>query len=106
MFPLPSAAEQLEFLENRKKQYLKAALQAKQKNDLELAKSHLRTAKGLEAMMEAARSGRPVDSSKVGALSADHHLALANIRRLSCHKAAGHSGRRVPLHLVGAVTPW
>ncbi|XP_075877921.1 coiled-coil and C2 domain-containing protein 1B isoform X2 [Nelusetta ayraudi] len=61
----PTAAEQLEFLENRKKQYLKAALQAKQKNELELAKSHLRTAKSFDAMMEAARSGKPVDTSKV-----------------------------------------
>lgn len=61
-------AEQLEFLENRKKQYLRAALQAKQKNELELAKSHLRTAKSFDAMMEAARSGKPVDTSKVSAL--------------------------------------
>lgn len=62
---LPAAVQQLEFLENRKKQYLKAALQAKQKNDLEQAKVFLRTAKGFEPMIEAARSGKPVDISKV-----------------------------------------
>lgn len=63
---LPDAAQQqLEFLEGRKKQYMKAALQAKQKKDLEQAKTFLRTAKGLEPMIEAARSGKTVDVSKV-----------------------------------------
>uniref|UniRef100_A0AAR2J0W8 C2 domain-containing protein n=1 Tax=Pygocentrus nattereri TaxID=42514 RepID=A0AAR2J0W8_PYGNA len=62
---LLSASQQLEFLEGRKKQYMKAALQAKQKNDVEQAKIYLRTAKGLEPMIEAARSGKAVDISKV-----------------------------------------
>ncbi|XP_077471992.1 coiled-coil and C2 domain-containing protein 1B [Stigmatopora argus] len=61
----PAAAEQLAFLESRRKQYLKAALQAKQKNDMEQAKNFLRTAKSLEAMVEAARSGKAVDISAV-----------------------------------------
>lgn len=52
-------------LEARKKQYLKAALQAKQKNDLEQAKVYLRTAKSLEPLITAARSGKTVDFSKV-----------------------------------------
>uniref|UniRef100_A0AAR2IS88 Coiled-coil and C2 domain-containing protein 1B n=1 Tax=Pygocentrus nattereri TaxID=42514 RepID=A0AAR2IS88_PYGNA len=60
-----AASQQLEFLEGRKKQYMKAALQAKQKNDVEQAKIYLRTAKGLEPMIEAARSGKAVDISKV-----------------------------------------
>uniref|UniRef100_A0A9J7YXW6 Coiled-coil and C2 domain-containing protein 1B n=1 Tax=Cyprinus carpio carpio TaxID=630221 RepID=A0A9J7YXW6_CYPCA len=60
-----SAQQQLEFLEGRKKQYMKAALQAKQKNDLEQAKTLLRAAKGLDPMIEAARSGKMVDISKV-----------------------------------------
>lgn len=60
-----SAQQQLEFLEGRKKQYMKAALQAKQKKDLEQAKTFLRTAKGLDPMIEATRSGRTVDVSKV-----------------------------------------
>uniref|UniRef100_A0AAR2JTU2 Coiled-coil and C2 domain-containing protein 1B n=1 Tax=Pygocentrus nattereri TaxID=42514 RepID=A0AAR2JTU2_PYGNA len=59
------SSQQLEFLEGRKKQYMKAALQAKQKNDVEQAKIYLRTAKGLEPMIEAARSGKAVDISKV-----------------------------------------
>ncbi|XP_019739264.1 coiled-coil and C2 domain-containing protein 1B isoform X2 [Hippocampus comes] len=62
---LSPAAQQLAFLEGRRKQYMKAALHAKQKNDMEQAKSFLRTAKGLEAMVEAARSGKTVDVSSV-----------------------------------------
>ncbi|XP_077371742.1 coiled-coil and C2 domain-containing protein 1B [Festucalex cinctus] len=61
----PAASQQLEFIEGRRKQYMKAALHAKQKNDMEQAKSFLRTAKGLEAMVEAARSGKAVDVSTV-----------------------------------------
>ncbi|XP_040912213.1 coiled-coil and C2 domain-containing protein 1B isoform X2 [Toxotes jaculatrix] len=60
-----TAVQQLEFLEGRKKQYMKAALQAKQKNDMEQAKIFLRTAKGLDPMIEAARSGKTVDIRKV-----------------------------------------
>ncbi|XP_073704319.1 coiled-coil and C2 domain-containing protein 1B [Garra rufa] len=60
-----TAQQQLEFLEGRKKQYMKAALQAKQKNDLEQAKTLLRAAKGLDPLIEAARSGNTVDVSKV-----------------------------------------
>lgn len=44
---------------------MKAALQAKQKNDLEQAKTLLRAAKGLDPMIEAARNGKMVDISKV-----------------------------------------
>eukprot|EP00064_Thunnus_orientalis_P016969 superscaffoldBa00003487_g17042 len=63
--PVPPAVQQLEFLEGRKKQYMKAALQAKQKNDMEQAKNFLRTAKGFDPMIEAARSGKTVDISTV-----------------------------------------
>ncbi|XP_032074589.1 coiled-coil and C2 domain-containing protein 1B isoform X2 [Thamnophis elegans] len=63
---LPSAAkEHLEFLENRKKQYLKAAIQAKKKNDLEQAKAYLRTAKSLDPKIEMAKNGKLVDISKL-----------------------------------------
>ncbi|XP_029413223.1 coiled-coil and C2 domain-containing protein 1A isoform X3 [Nannospalax galili] len=59
------AQQQLAFLEGRKKQLLQAALHAKQKNDVEGAKMHLRQAKGLEPMLEASRNGLPVDITKV-----------------------------------------
>ncbi|XP_044075924.1 coiled-coil and C2 domain-containing protein 1B isoform X2 [Siniperca chuatsi] len=61
----PKAVQQLEFLEGRKKQYLKAALQAKQKTDMEQAKIFLRTAKSFDPIIEAARSGKTVDISTV-----------------------------------------
>ncbi|XP_062843686.1 coiled-coil and C2 domain-containing protein 1B isoform X2 [Trichomycterus rosablanca] len=60
-----AVSEQVEMLENRRKQYMKAALQAKQKNDLEQAKMFLRTAKSLEPLIAAAQSGKHVDSGKV-----------------------------------------
>ncbi|KAM7161822.1 coiled-coil and C2 domain-containing protein 1B [Macrochelys suwanniensis] len=60
-----AASEQLEFLENRKKQYLKAAIKAKQQNDLEQAKLNLRTAKSLDSKIELAKSGKSVDISKL-----------------------------------------
>ncbi|NWS15442.1 C2D1B protein, partial [Pachyramphus minor] len=61
----PIPAEQLEFLENRKKQYLKAAIKAKRENNLEQAKTYLRTAKGLDLKIEQAKHGKPVDISKL-----------------------------------------
>ncbi|KYO25227.1 hypothetical protein Y1Q_0009014 [Alligator mississippiensis] len=59
------AQQQLVFLEGRKKQLMQAALQAKQKNDIEGAKLFLRQAKGLDPMIEAAQNGLPVDITKV-----------------------------------------
>ncbi|XP_030219251.1 coiled-coil and C2 domain-containing protein 1B isoform X1 [Gadus morhua] len=61
----PTGTQQLDFLEGRRKQYMRAALQAKQKKDLEQAKGFLRSAKALEPLIEAARAGNPVDISKV-----------------------------------------
>lgn len=60
-----SAREQLEFLENRKKQYMKAAVKAKKENNLEQAKMYLRTAKSFDLKIEQAKCGKPVDISKV-----------------------------------------
>ncbi|XP_027877233.1 coiled-coil and C2 domain-containing protein 1B [Xiphophorus couchianus] len=57
----PAAAQLLELLDSRKKQFMKAALQAKQKDDMEQAKVFLRTAKSLDPMIEAVRSGKTVD---------------------------------------------
>ncbi|XP_028974707.2 coiled-coil and C2 domain-containing protein 1B isoform X2 [Esox lucius] len=60
-----AALQQLDFMEGRRSQYMKAALQAKQKNDLDTARTMLRTAKGLETLIEAAKAGKHVDISKV-----------------------------------------
>uniref|UniRef100_UPI00398E607E coiled-coil and C2 domain-containing protein 1A isoform X2 n=1 Tax=Pristiophorus japonicus TaxID=55135 RepID=UPI00398E607E len=59
--------QQLQFLQNRKKQFMQAALRTKQKNDIEGAKLYLRQAKGLDPMIEAAKGGLPVDITKVPA---------------------------------------
>ncbi|XP_051554739.1 coiled-coil and C2 domain-containing protein 1B-like isoform X2 [Myxocyprinus asiaticus] len=76
---LPDTSQQLlEFLEGRKKQYMKAALQAKQKNDLEQAKTLLRTAKGLDPLIEAVCSGKTVDISKVPSLPGDEDFILVH----------------------------
>lgn len=56
---------QLELLEGRKKLYIRAALQAKQKNDVEQAKALYRTAKSLDPMIQAVRGGASVDISTV-----------------------------------------
>ncbi|XP_063200031.1 coiled-coil and C2 domain-containing protein 1B isoform X1 [Chroicocephalus ridibundus] len=61
----PAAREQLEFLENRKKQYMKAAVKAKKENNLEQAKMYLRTAKSFDPKIEQAKCGKPVDISKL-----------------------------------------
>ncbi|NXN93257.1 C2D1B protein, partial [Rhinopomastus cyanomelas] len=61
----PITVEQLEFLENRKKQYLKAAVKAKKENNIEQAKMYLRTAKGFDQKIEQAKCGKPVDISKL-----------------------------------------
>nr|XP_009938054.1 PREDICTED: coiled-coil and C2 domain-containing protein 1B [Opisthocomus hoazin] len=61
----PAAREQLEFLENRKKQYMKAAVKAKKENNLEQAKMYLRTAKSFDLKIEQAKRGKPVDISKL-----------------------------------------
>uniref|UniRef100_A0A672U5A8 Coiled-coil and C2 domain-containing protein 1B n=1 Tax=Strigops habroptila TaxID=2489341 RepID=A0A672U5A8_STRHB len=60
-----SPEEQLEFLENRKKQYIKAAIKAKKENNLEQAKMYLRTAKSFDVKIEQAKCGKPVDISKL-----------------------------------------
>lgn len=44
---------------------MKAAIKAKQKNDLEQAKQYLKTAKSLDPKIELAKSGKSVDISKV-----------------------------------------
>uniref|UniRef100_A0A8C3B8P5 Coiled-coil and C2 domain-containing protein 1B n=1 Tax=Cairina moschata TaxID=8855 RepID=A0A8C3B8P5_CAIMO len=61
----PAARQQLEFLENRKKQYMKAAVKAKKENNLEQAKMYLRTAKSFDPKIEEAKRGKPVDISKL-----------------------------------------
>lgn len=56
--------QQLEFLLKRQQQFKQAALIAKNKNDMALAKKYLLAAKGFDQMIEASRAGLPVDIKK------------------------------------------
>ncbi|XP_030206957.1 coiled-coil and C2 domain-containing protein 1A isoform X2 [Gadus morhua] len=59
------AQQQLDFLLLRRQGLTNAALRSKQMKDLQGATQHLRHAKGLDAMITAARAGLPVDISQV-----------------------------------------
>lgn len=61
----PKAQQQLDFLLLRRQAFLRAALRSKQMKDMTGATQHLRHAKGLDPMIEAAKSGLPVDIRKV-----------------------------------------
>ncbi|KAK2504391.1 hypothetical protein MC885_003145 [Smutsia gigantea] len=75
----PSAREQLALLEARKRQYQRAALQAKRARDLEQAKARLRVAKCLEAQITQVRAGRPVDLSKKCLLFSKQFMHQGNV---------------------------
>lgn len=61
----PKAQQQLDFLLLRRQAFLRAALRSKQMKDMSGAAQHLRHAKGLDPMIEAAKSGLPVDIRKI-----------------------------------------
>lgn len=61
----PKAQQQLDFLLLRRQAFLRAALRSKQMKDMTGATQHLRHAKGLDPMIEAAKSGLPVDIRKI-----------------------------------------
>lgn len=74
---------------------MKAALQAKQKEEVEQAKLFLRTAKTLDPLIEAACSGKPVDLSAVRQTLLDLEDFLSQVVILPV----------VFLHLEAAVAP-
>ncbi|XP_060939903.1 coiled-coil and C2 domain-containing protein 1A [Limanda limanda] len=59
------AQQQVDFLLLRRQGFLRAALRSKQMKDMTGAAQHLRNAKGLDPMINAARSGLPVDATKI-----------------------------------------
>ncbi|XP_054461204.1 coiled-coil and C2 domain-containing protein 1A [Anoplopoma fimbria] len=59
------AQQQLDFLLLRRQAFMRAALHSKQMKDMTGAAQHLRHAKGLDPMVTAAKSGLPVDVSKI-----------------------------------------
>ncbi|XP_013882313.1 coiled-coil and C2 domain-containing protein 1A [Austrofundulus limnaeus] len=61
----PKAQQQVDFLLLRRQAFLRAALRSKQMKDMAGAAQHLRHAKGLDPMVTAAKSGLPVDITKI-----------------------------------------
>uniref|UniRef100_A0A1A7WZM5 Coiled-coil and C2 domain containing 1A n=1 Tax=Iconisemion striatum TaxID=60296 RepID=A0A1A7WZM5_9TELE len=61
----PKAQQQVDFLLLRRQAFLRAALRSKQMKDMTGAAQHLRHAKGLDPMVTAAKSGLPVDITKI-----------------------------------------
>ncbi|XP_077426748.1 coiled-coil and C2 domain-containing protein 1A [Vanacampus margaritifer] len=59
------AQQQVDFLLLRRQAFLRAALASKKMKDMTGAAQHLRHAKGLDPMIEAAKSGLPVDITKI-----------------------------------------
>ncbi|XP_047222473.1 coiled-coil and C2 domain-containing protein 1A isoform X2 [Girardinichthys multiradiatus] len=59
------AQQQVDFLLLRRQAFLRAALRSKQMKDMTGAAQHLRHAKGLDPMVTAAKSGLPVDITKI-----------------------------------------
>ncbi|XP_053186857.1 coiled-coil and C2 domain-containing protein 1A [Scomber japonicus] len=57
--------QQVDFLLLRRQAFLRAALRSKQMKDMTGAAQHLRNAKGLDPMINAAKSGLPVDITKI-----------------------------------------
>uniref|UniRef100_A0AAQ5YCG9 Coiled-coil and C2 domain-containing protein 1B n=1 Tax=Amphiprion ocellaris TaxID=80972 RepID=A0AAQ5YCG9_AMPOC len=57
--------QQVDFLLLRRQAFLRAALRSKQMKDMTGAAQHLRHAKGLDPMISAAKSGLPVDITKI-----------------------------------------
>ncbi|KAK2815809.1 hypothetical protein Q5P01_026276 [Channa striata] len=61
----PKAQQQVDFLLLRRQAFMRAALRSKQMKDMTGAAQHLRNAKGLDPMITAAKSGLPVDITKI-----------------------------------------
>uniref|UniRef100_A0A3Q3XRF7 Coiled-coil and C2 domain-containing protein 1B n=1 Tax=Mola mola TaxID=94237 RepID=A0A3Q3XRF7_MOLML len=61
----PKAQQQVDFLLLRRQAFMRAALRSKQMKDMTGATQHLRHAKGLDPMITAAKSGLPVDITKI-----------------------------------------
>lgn len=62
-------------LRQRQQEFKSAALKAKKDGDLDLARDYLRQAKGLDPLIEASKSGLPVDMNSIP-LSPDAKLQL------------------------------
>lgn len=57
--------KQLNFLLERQKLFRQAALESKKNGDIQQAKEYLRMSKGFDSMIEATRSGLPIDATTI-----------------------------------------
>ncbi|XP_051173454.1 coiled-coil and C2 domain-containing protein 1-like isoform X2 [Leptopilina boulardi] len=69
------ADKQMLMIQQRQQEFKMAALKAKKDGDLELARDYLRQAKGLDPLIEASKSGLPVDMNSIP-LSPDAKMLL------------------------------
>lgn len=79
------AQEQLVLLQQRQHELKQAALNAKKDGDIELARTYLRQAKGIDPLIEASKGGLPIDMNSIplspGAkkeLNADSIISMLN----------------------------
>lgn len=59
------ANKQLNYLMERQQLFKEAALQSKQKGDIQQAKEYLRMAKGFDPLIEATQNGLPIDATSI-----------------------------------------
>ncbi|XP_070772723.1 coiled-coil and C2 domain-containing protein 1A [Enoplosus armatus] len=91
----PKAQQQVDFLLLRRQAFLRAALRSKQMKDMTGAAQHLRHAKGLDPMITAAKSGLPVDISKIPSAPVseeDYSLARSRTSPLSPRSSEQYHG--------------
>ncbi|XP_029286424.1 LOW QUALITY PROTEIN: coiled-coil and C2 domain-containing protein 1A [Cottoperca gobio] len=89
------AQHQVDFLLLRRQAFLRAALRSKQMKDMTGAAQHLRHAKGLDPMVTAAKSGLPVDITKIPSAPVseeDYSLARSRTSPLSPRSSEQYHG--------------
>ncbi|XP_035515468.1 coiled-coil and C2 domain-containing protein 1A isoform X1 [Morone saxatilis] len=89
------AQQQVDFLLLRRQAFLRAALRSKQMKDMNGAAQHLRHAKGLDPMITAAKSGLPVDITKIPSAPVseeDYTLARSRTSPLSPRSSEQYHG--------------
>ncbi|XP_034751401.1 coiled-coil and C2 domain-containing protein 1A isoform X1 [Etheostoma cragini] len=89
------AQQQVDLLLLRRQAFLRAALRSKQMKDMTGAAQHLRHAKGLDPMITAAKSGLPVDITKIPSAPVseeDYSLARSRTSPLSQRSSEQYHG--------------
>ncbi|KAM7418751.1 hypothetical protein PAMA_016058 [Pampus argenteus] len=91
----PKAQQQVDFLLLRRQAFMRAALRSKQLKDMTGAAQHLRHAKGIDPMITAAKSGLPVDITKIPnapVSEEDYSLARSRTSPLSPRSSEQYRG--------------